>query len=491
MESTAATTYQPPSRQKNCSCCVQAKRRCDRKTPICSRCADKQLPCIYAPKYTKVASQHVSATTSSEDAPPFDSPAYSSLFSPGQLSFDFDGFLGILPPDTHSARPHATVDELTITADVSMDDAAAFMHMVDNNATSTSPFHDMDVDRQWLVSRATSTDNPPPRPSTPADDEIARSYKKMEPFCHHFEPWHLYDPKSTLHYVTNRVKSFTNDMATRNATPFLHRYLYRDYTPQCILSCFATSVLYTSRTPANTAMVMQAIYTSVRELVDGGQSDEAASGHHNKFLAGPTVTPVEKLARVQALFLYQAIRLFDGDVGLRAQAEKDMALLQTWVGELCDLRENLGDLARSGEDISAALRAQPPKDWERWIFAESARRTIVMCYAVIMLFALMKDPDGQTEIDPGPWAYVHRWTLSRSLWEAGSSFEFDRMWKERPQFVVANFALESFLGQGRAEDVDEFAEIMLSVYIGVDETKEFVSGRLGVQSIQSPVAAAR
>ncbi len=137
-------------------------------------------------------------------------------------------------------------------------------------------------------------------------------------------------------------------MANKNATPFLHRYLYQAYMPRCIMSCFATSVLYATRTPANTAIVMRAIHGSVRELAD------AEAGRI-------TATPTEKLARTQALFLYQIIRLFDGDISLRAQGEKDIPLLQTWLGELCKIRENLGDLVQLR---GGAAREQPPKEWE-------------------------------------------------------------------------------------------------------------------------------
>ena len=160
--------------------------------------------------------------------------------------------------------------------------------------------------------------------------------------------WHLYDSKTPLHYVVTRVKGFTTDVATRNATPFLHRYLYKDHTPQCILSCFTANVLYANRTQANTAMVMRALHSRVRELVDAEAGRVVA-------------TPVEKLARTQALFLYQIIRLLDGDVILRAQGERDIPLLQTWLGDLCRVRENLGDLAQLGDSV---MRNQPPREWE-------------------------------------------------------------------------------------------------------------------------------
>lgn len=70
--------------------------------------------------------------------------------------------------------------------------------------------------------------------------------------------------------------------------------------------------------------------------------------------------------------------------------------------------------------------------------------------------------DGRA-VDDGFWNYVHRWTLSRHLWEADSSLEFACIWKEKPHFVITNYSFEPFLECGRGEDVDEFAEILLKV----------------------------
>lgn len=91
-------------------------------------------------------------------------------------------------------------------------------------------------------------------------------------------------------------------------------------------------------------MVIRALHGNIRELLDFESSRT-------------TATPTEKLARAQALFLYQIIRLFDESITLRSQAEKDMPILETWLGELCKIRENLGDL----ED---GARRQEPIEWE-------------------------------------------------------------------------------------------------------------------------------
>src|SRR5436190_18331607 len=55
MEDSTVTDGLPKSRRNNCNSCVQVKRRCDRRTPICSRCAEKKIACIYGK--TKVAGQ--------------------------------------------------------------------------------------------------------------------------------------------------------------------------------------------------------------------------------------------------------------------------------------------------------------------------------------------------------------------------------------------------------------------------------------------------
>ncbi|KAI1436243.1 hypothetical protein GGR50DRAFT_693428 [Xylaria sp. CBS 124048] len=160
-----------------------------------------------------------------------------------------------------------------------------------------------------------------PRPISPANEESQIDF------------WNLYDPTTPLYHAMKRVKGCPRDMATRNATAFLHPRLYHDYLPQCSISVFSTCVLYMNRTPENTAMGMRTLCQSARELVINGS-------------LRIVLPPVEKLARVQALFLYQVIRLFDGDVTLRAQAEKDLALLRKWLDELCHIRENLGDPTR-------------------------------------------------------------------------------------------------------------------------------------------------
>jgi hypothetical protein len=72
-------------------------------------------------------------------------------------------------------------------------------------------------------------------------------------------------------------------------------------------------------------------------------------------------TVYEKLADTQALWMYQVLRLFDGDIGLRAQAEQDMIILEAWLLELEQYRDNLAEMSLLEE---AEVRQAALKSWE-------------------------------------------------------------------------------------------------------------------------------
>ena len=164
------------SRQKNCNSCVQAKRRCDRRTPICSRCAEKKILCVYTE--TKAVSrsvQHDTETSSYVERPSLGSPAC-SFFAPG-LTLDVD-YLGIMPmdfqPDTAAAAAENTHNYLVIDADSNSDiPMDPFMGLMGDDST---PAHD-----QWLA--PTDQRSITESPSSPADEDIVTAYQKMAGFC--------------------------------------------------------------------------------------------------------------------------------------------------------------------------------------------------------------------------------------------------------------------------------------------------------------------
>lgn len=159
-----------------------------------------------------------------------------------------------------------------------------------------------------------------------------------------FEVWNLYEPNSKASYLIRILSNFPDDFARTKQTPWLHRNLYENAMPHTILTAFTTCVMYVNRTKANKAWV-------IRSIIENSAALQQIEPN----------TPHERLARVQAMFLYQTIRTFDGDISLRAQAERDMDIFQGWVDDLCQMRDNLAELAIL-DNLTAKER--PPRSWD-------------------------------------------------------------------------------------------------------------------------------
>lgn len=153
------------SKQKNCNNCVQAKRRCDRRMPVCSLCAKKNIRCTYAK--TKVASQ----PDRHDFGVSFGSPS-GSLFG-SDLSLHV-GSMGNLPTGSMPNPAVECISESILDApgggDIPMGDLIGWV----GNRSSSHP-------DQWLVPMDESVFIE--RSSTPVDEEIVRGYEKMASFC--------------------------------------------------------------------------------------------------------------------------------------------------------------------------------------------------------------------------------------------------------------------------------------------------------------------
>ncbi|KAK9482017.1 hypothetical protein V1527DRAFT_477764 [Lipomyces starkeyi] len=411
------------SRQKSCNACVKAKRGCDKRHPVCSRCEEKDISCIYAKRtYTE---------------------AFQSGFDFGSVELDMSwaglaalsssiDVLDDIPP-----RP-ATSSNTTRRPTLN-----AFINPFLTFAENQNGMQLINSAGEQLVQEQ--------------EKEQALSkfdYAQMADICIQYEPWQVYDSNTKAHFIVQSLKGYPSTFAKDNHTPWMHRYLYKDQMPSSIRSCFTVSALYSNMTSSNKTSVFRVLCQSLDEL-------------KQQRLAN---TPQEKLARAQALFLYQIICLFDGDLTLRSNADRDMPLLQDWLDELCKIRENLVT-RESMNSVDLGVDPSPPRSWEWWIFSESVRRTIVIAYSFLGLWNLMCKINN--DVFYGAWKYLHCWTMSRPLWEASSSFDFFLSWRNKAHHVIGNFDFESFLKTGKGGDVDDFSKVLMVAYMGLDETKQW------------------
>ncbi|KAI1099410.1 hypothetical protein F4804DRAFT_85130 [Jackrogersella minutella] len=418
------------SRQKSCNACVKSKRRCDKQIPTCGNCTKKKYTCTYGGQLDAQSHGNSAGVPMSLDSVVSPAPTpYGDGFA-----LNDNGFPAAF--DTDIGLPDATLP---------MDSALeSFLDSMIGNESSTPGQSDLQRENAQIE-------------PTPVSQSLSRpDYSRMRSVCDDYAPWQLADPSSRIAYAMNAFKTLHATLARNNSTMYMHSHLYVDNTPRCILQAFSMCVLYTNQTEATRGFVLKILHENVNDL--------------KQTASGTALNPQEKLARVHAMIVYQTIRLFDGDITLGQQADNDLFLLEAWNGELRKLRDNLDELA---ELDAIELRNKPPESWERWLFAESVRRTYVACLSLRTFWDLLKGRTEEDVADPDNWRYIHRWSLSRHLWAATNSFDFYRAWKEKPMWIISAFYFDEFVRTGKGDDIDDFALVFLVLSFGINEMKIF------------------
>ncbi|KAB8248792.1 hypothetical protein BDV35DRAFT_158612 [Aspergillus flavus] len=155
------------------------------------------------------------------------------------------------------------------------------------------------------------------------------------------------------------IKSYPRIFARSRRTPFIHHRLYDVYLPEAIQDAFTVSASYYTKTAATEDTILRIVEAKTATLIRQNHQEN---------------TLEELLAAVQALLIFHIIQLFDGDVRQRSIAEQNMDTLRAWTMQL---------QVRAGE-------LGPTPTWQKWILAESIRRTIIISILIEGLYSVLK-----------------------------------------------------------------------------------------------------
>jgi hypothetical protein len=133
-------------------------------------------------------------------------------------------------------------------------------------------------------------------------------------------------------------------------------------------------------------------------------------------------TPLHLLASSQAMILYQIIRLFDGDIHQRANAETDETILMSWIEQLPGVYQFL----KFGADYVSGI--------------------------------------------------VNKlsFTAQSALWKARTQYHWQRAAQERPHFgvLIANWDVDT--AGVKPEDLDELGVLIMATYKGMEFMYEWL-----------------
>ena len=266
--------------------------------------------------------------------------------------------------------------------------------------------------------------------------------------------------QSRVAFASRQFKTYPGMFYRRGQTPFIHRHMYDAYTPTVIYDALSSCALYCGKNEENESLVFSDISRRVRQLKDETQ---------RSFLS-----PIDHLASVQALLLYQIIRLLDGDVRQRADAESDEAVLISWNEQLQD-RVQPPSLSSELESSSGLQGAMITSSWQDWILSESVRRTVLTCYMLQGAYSFLKlgydNVSGKVD--------KLSFTAQSTLWKAPSEYHWREALKSRNHLEVTLGQWDDVMDSAQPTDFEELGVMVLAAYKGMDITSE----RLGKEHL--------
>ena len=235
-------------------------------------------------------------------------------------------------------------------------------------------------------------------------------------------------------YLVKLIKRYPAMLVYDGKLPFLHQELYREELPRAIQDTYSVCACYLGKTEANQEMIFRIMDAKIVEVLLQPES---------------SWTYVDNLACVQALLMFQIIRLFDGDIRQRALAEKQDTILEQWTDQLRQRTPN----------ESSPFQ---PSSWKAWIFAESVRRTVILSYFLRGTYANIKL--GYCTII-GTLSRLP-FTAQTQLWDSPSGTEWQQAAQSLTPSVVSYQDFMDMWEIGRISEIQPFERLLIGAYKG-------------------------
>ncbi|KAL1851799.1 hypothetical protein Plec18170_006102 [Paecilomyces lecythidis] len=389
----------PAPHRKACSNCVKSKRRCDLAVPRCYRCRVRSLECRYKNSPTPTSDRERANASVQQ---------YVTPETQGLTENDF------------TINDHLP-EEMTDIIDSGLKVQSSF-----------PPFPDYELDwpdvmenlENFLVPDRLEFNGTPTR--TVLAGEI---YQER------------------IIYSIKRMKAYPNLLVREGHTPFIHKKLYTDTIPPPIQDALGICALYNEKNENNENLVFQTISRKAKHLIETNSQ--------------PGLSLVERLSSVQALILFQIIRLFDGDVRQRADAENDGSTLKDWTKQL--------QLRMESIDTTPGEVTSPPSSltidsWKCWVFSESLRRTVITSHGLSGLYCFLKNGWDDSHYDFENLSFCGQ----RALWEAPSMYYWKTALGEKLLLPIHFDKWDDDVADARPSDIEDLGMTMMVLMKGLD-----------------------
>ncbi|KAI1043529.1 hypothetical protein LB505_010157 [Fusarium chuoi] len=277
------------------------------------------------------------------------------------------------------------------------------------------------------------------RPSLPSQ----RSWNRPVYTSHTLKERAEYEARRLVH----QVKSFSES----GQTSFIHYSQTSNST--ALRDAFAACSLYTTRNSANASLVASEISRRAEQLI---QATDAAIE-----LCPPSsqsAISLDLLPSIQAMLMYQCIRLFSGDNSQQEQAQQDSKSLSRWV----DVFQ-----AQASEVSSDNSMLYP--SWKDWVRTESIQRTMIVADLVESIYTFLKFDWYQ----PSPRLAELCFTGHAAIWNARSLAEWQQAREKKTGLRLEMSRFRDSVKGVSLDDLDELGIMILVSYEGFEVLREW------------------
>ena len=249
--------------------------------------------------------------------------------------------------------------------------------------------------------------------------------------------------RERIKYIVRQLRTYPEKLFRNGRTAFVHPQSYSPAMSSTLQEACCAAALYSGKNEENEALVWEIITSKVNQLMEPRASWSVS----------------EHMSCLQALIIFQIIRLFDGDIKQRSEAEQHEETLAQWTDRLSQ---------RTGVTVSSGNIV--PSTWESWVFEETVCRTIVISRMVQAMFSIQKQGfctlvGAVTEMS---------FTGQKALWEAPTAQHWQKACTEKNRLYSRQMCLEEILSNATLEDLDDMGMLMMVTYKGVDGVNEWI-----------------
>lgn len=396
-----------PSRQKSCLACVQSKRKCDKGLPKCQRCLAKKTDCEYHGQYPDRLRQTTGRNVD-------ENVAFAEPFAEG-LSSDWQLHRSPALPSAAILSPRTN---------------DAFFNF------GNDPFNLASIPQDDFFSSAVIEDIVARQNSNGIGQMISDTTSQAR-----------------VEFVAKRLAVVPKTFSESGQTMFIHRLLFQERSPPALQDALSACALYCLKNTENQLLIFRNLEHRRQQLI--ANTDPLLASKMNL------------LEALQALILYQIIRLFDGDIRLRAQAEADEPVLIMWAAQL-RLRTHQVQPSSPAPAEARLLPGSTFRDWQRWLIEESSRRTVITAFMLKGVYEFLK-----LGYDTVPDLRMS-FTAQAALWNSQSEISWRKAYSERERLEVRVTHWDEAIAKAKPGDLEELGVLIMAMLKGIEATGEWL-----------------